>query len=45
MNDDGGQKQEVRFKRLIVRTVVSVVCLLAGLASVIYNTIVIKCKG
>jgi hypothetical protein len=45
MNDDGGQKKEVRFKRLIVRTVVSVVCLLAGLASVTYNTIVIKCRG
>lgn len=40
-----GQKQEVRFKSLIVRTVVSVVCLLADLASVIYNTIVIKYKG
>jgi len=45
MNDDGGQKQEVRFKKLIVRTVVSVVCLLAGLTSVIYTTVVIKCKG
>lgn len=40
-----GQKQEVKFKRPIVRTVVSVVCLLAVLAYVIYNTIVIKCKG
>jgi len=44
MDDNGGQKQEVRFKRFIVRTVVNVVRLLAGPTSVIYNTIVIKCK-
>jgi hypothetical protein len=40
-----GQKQEVKFKWLIVKTVVNVVCLLADLVSVIYNAIVIECKG
>jgi hypothetical protein len=35
-----GQKQEARFKWLIVKIIMNVVCLLADLVSVIYSAIV-----